>query len=192
MEELKRRMDKCCELSKKLYEEIDNAREQDRIDVAYKCADMLANVASAEKDIAEACYYKCIVKAMHEDEEVNKTLEKLGREGMLGYNSNRYADGRYAPSGHGNYSRGGFHPSGHEFGMDMMPPYMMGEDYRMGYSDSSNGRSNSSSQSGSRMGHHGQLEGMMDEIGYEVSNINSPEEKRRIKEKMQHIMTQLQ
>lgn len=77
--------------------------------------DMLKDIASVKKDCAEACYYKSIVEAMHEAKE---------EEQRYGYNSNRYANGRYAPAGHGNHAAG------------YIPYHMMDPNQVMGYSDS--------------------------------------------------------
>lgn len=58
----------------------------------------LGEVVDMVKDVAEAKYYCSIVLAMQEEE-----------EGPMGYNSRRYANGRYAPKGRGSM---GYEPMG--------------------------------------------------------------------------------
>ena len=76
------------------YEQI-NAQE------AGEVVDMIKDLAEAEKECWEACYYKSIVTAM---EEAGSDLD-----GVHGYNNRRYASGRYAPAGKGHIS--GYLPS---------------------------------------------------------------------------------
>lgn len=59
--------------------------------------DIIKDLAEAEKECAEACYYMSIVKAMAEAEEYDEEMEK-----RFGYNPNRYkSSGRFASAGHG-------------------------------------------------------------------------------------------
>lgn len=60
--------------------------------------DMIKDLAEAEKNCMEACYYQAIVKAMADAEEDNEDRD--------GYNRSRYANGRYAPKGRGSRSMG--------------------------------------------------------------------------------------
>lgn len=106
--------------------------------------DMIKDLAEAEKCCYEACYYKSVIKAMEEYEEDDE-------EGRMGYNSRRYASGRYAPAGHGHLSG---YTAPHHMGNW---PYMdsMDENMRMGYRNTSSGGS-SENQNGSysdRMGY---------------------------------------
>lgn len=59
--------------------------------------DMIKDLAEAEEKCWKACYYKEIVCAMD---------EARADEGgdRMGYDTRRYASGRYAPKGHGHYS----------------------------------------------------------------------------------------
>lgn len=97
--------------------------------------DMIKDLAQAEKDCMKACYYKTVVGAMDDYGFENEgEIEEYGR---MGYDTRRYASGRYAPKGAGHYSpvhgRSGFTmpPATH------IPPYMMNNsaphEYRMGY-----------------------------------------------------------
>lgn len=63
--------------------------------------DMIKDLASAEKDCMEACYYETVTEAMTEGEE---------KEGSYGYDRWRYASGRFAPKGRGSI-RGYLPPS---------------------------------------------------------------------------------
>lgn len=110
--------------------------------------DMIKDLAEAEKSCMEACYYKKVVEAMEEAEE--------DPDGRMGYNTRRYANGRYAPKGRG--TRMGYIP---EMAMPNQYPYIHAylndpEDFenethdRYGYQPSGAGNR---SQSGSRMGY---------------------------------------
>lgn len=115
--------------------------------------DMIKDLAEAEKSCMEACYYKKVVEAMEEAEE--------DPDGRMGYNTRRYANGRYAPKGRG--TRMGYIPE-----MGMMNPYLYDPDFeeemergRLGYQGGNRGRGDgyqssgagNRSQSGSRMGY---------------------------------------
>lgn len=62
--------------------------------------DMIKDLAETKKYCWEAHYYETVCKAM----------EDYDGGDYMGYNSNRYASGRYAPSGTGNLTRSGFTP----------------------------------------------------------------------------------
>lgn len=90
-------------------------------------ADMIKDLAEAEKACVEACYYETVIKAMEKADEEDE------REGRMGYNAYRYANGRYAPKGRG--TRRGYTPE-----MGMMNPYLYDPDFeeemkkgRLGY-----------------------------------------------------------
>lgn len=90
-------------------------------------ADMIKDLAEAEKACMEACYYETVIKAME------KADEEEEQEGRMGYNAYRYANGRYAPKGRG--TRRGYTPE-----MGMMNPYLYDPDFeesmekgRLGY-----------------------------------------------------------
>ena len=117
------------------------------VEYAGQVVDMIKDLAQAEKDCMEACYYKSVVGAMDDYGFDNEhAIEEYGR---MGYDTRRYSSGRYAPKGAGHYSpvhgRSGYTmpPATH------IPPYMMDNsyphEYRMGYP--SNGE-NSGNRSG--------------------------------------------
>lgn len=88
-------------------------------------ADMIKDLAEAEKACMEACYYETVIKAMEKADEEE--------EGRMGYNAYRYANGRYAPKGRG--TRRGYTPE-----MGIMNPYLYDPDFeeemekgRLGY-----------------------------------------------------------
>lgn len=90
-------------------------------------ADMIKDLAEAEKACMEACYYETVIKTME------KADEEEEQEGRMGYNAYRYANGRYAPKGRG--TRRGYTPE-----MGMMNPYLYDPDFaeemekgRLGY-----------------------------------------------------------
>lgn len=113
--------------------------------------DMIKDLAEAEKNCMEACYYQSIVKAMTDAEDEEKD----------GYNRNRYANGQYAPKGRGSRSMG-FMPYLDKDPWDENWPYDPDYYPAMGYtgprknqsgSTSTYGDSGSTSQSGSRRGY---------------------------------------
>ncbi len=103
--------------------------------------DMIKDLAEAEADCMKACYYQAVCEAMMEDTDDGGTADL-----RFGYNANRYASGRYAPKGHGNFTRMGHHMP-YEMVDDMdVTEYekMLMDRGRMGYDGSM-------SQTGSRM-----------------------------------------
>lgn len=106
------------------------------INEAGQVVDMIKDLAEAEEKCVKACYYATIIKAMEEAEE---------HDDRMGYNSRRYASGRYAPKGRG--MRMGYVPY-----MEYDPDFEeeVRGNVRLGYDQS--GRGNRS-QSGSRMGY---------------------------------------
>lgn len=143
--------DEICELKKDLVKifaselHTKGVNDLDTKDCA-EVADMIKDLAEAEKACMEACYYETIVKAMEKADEDDD-------DGRMGYNSRHYANGRFAPKGRG--ARMGYIPD-----MMMQYPYIYGyindpdfEDKmaeRYGYQTSGAGNR---SQSGSRMGY---------------------------------------
>lgn len=103
---------------------------------AGQVVDMIKDLAEAEEKCVKACYYASIIKAMEEAEE---------HDDRMGYNSRRYASGRYAPKGRG--MRMGYVPY-----MEYDPEFEeeMRGNVRLGYDQSGKGNR---SQSGSRMGY---------------------------------------
>lgn len=64
--------------------------------------DMIKDLASAEKDCMEKCYYENVINAMHQHDFEDEF--EVEAEGRMGYDNRRYANGQYAPKGHGHYS----------------------------------------------------------------------------------------
>lgn len=98
--------------------------------------DMIKDLASAEKDCMEACYYELVCEAMDD-----------GESERMGYDRWRYASGRFAPKGRGSRVRG------------YLPPYMDGEgtvDASMGYPTRDGRENGSMMRSGTEMrrGYH--------------------------------------
>lgn len=96
-------------LTEKTLSELDKGIENVNVEEMSEAADMI-------KDLCEAEYYAVIVKAMkkadEEKEEYDKELlrslkAEYGEEsGRRFYDHYRYANGRFAPKGHGTYRRG--------------------------------------------------------------------------------------
>lgn len=155
---------------------------------AGEVVDMIKDLAETEKYCMEALYFQKVVEAMTSYDEPRYSES-------MGYNSNRYANGRYAPSGHGNMTMG-------------YMPYMDYPNYNtsdpMGYSGGGSrggqggGNSGSSSSSGSagsgsgRSGYFMPDGNMSDETPYGrayneykrrrkyYTATNSPEDKREM------------
>ncbi len=97
--------------------------------------DMVKDMAETKRNCWEACYYEAVTKAMEESDEY---------EGSMGYNMNRYASGRYAPSGTGDMTAG-YTPRFHIPGM--RPGEIYENPHFMGYSgNSNNNQANQSSE----------------------------------------------
>lgn len=69
---------------------------------AGQIVDMIKDLAQTEKDCAEACYYREVIGAMREHGFEGEF--EIEAEGRMGYDNRRYANGQYAPKGHGHYS----------------------------------------------------------------------------------------
>lgn len=95
----------------------------------------MGEVVDMLKDLGEAKYYCSIVMAMEEE-----------GEGPMGYNSRRYANGRYAPKGRGSM---GYEP--------MMMDEPMGREGSQGRSVGSMGYTGGNGQSGSQNGSQGRM-----------------------------------
>ncbi len=118
------------ELAEGLKSNVTKSMKPEEVEVVGKVVDML-------KDLSEAEYYSRISKAMEESEEedeqeakamLKRMKEECGDEEgdrmhRMGYNSRRYANGRYAPKGRGR--RMGYMPP------EMRTPYFEDEDYMM-------------------------------------------------------------
>ncbi len=65
--------------------------------------DMVKDMAETKRNCWEACYYESVTKAMEEYDEDPEYMMGYSRKGR---NMNRYANGRYAPSGTGNQTYG--------------------------------------------------------------------------------------
>lgn len=100
---------------------------------AGEVTDMIKDLAEAEKECWEACYYKSIVEAMDE----SKSNEKMG------YDSWRYANGEFAPKGRGTRGYTPVYMNGDNFYDDL-------SDHMIGYTD---GGSNGARSTKSRMGY---------------------------------------
>lgn len=172
MEKMKSEMEKCSYICEKLLESIsEECCDNGDIHKASLMADMVKDLCEAKSELAEACFHKTIVEAMEEAKKDDPLAP------VYGYNPNRYASGRYAPTGHGNMTRG-YHPSGHEFGEGMIPWDMMNESGRFGYTE------------GSPM-HKETPDQMIEHIVKKYQTSSSPEEKRHIKEKVQQAMSRM-
>lgn len=111
--------------------------------------DMFKDLVDAEKNCAEACYYKKVVRAMDGE-------ENLPDSERYGYDNYRYSNGRFAPKGKGHYS--GYHPT------SQIPPYIhdMSQIYedgmieKMGYDNQGRGNRSQSGSigKGSRYGYN--------------------------------------
>lgn len=99
--------------------------------------DMVKDLAQAEKDCAEACYYLMMIEDMG-----------MGDGGAMGYDRWRYrSSGRFAPTGRGTRERGGYTPT--------MPEYTAGASYSpVEGRDGGTGMPGRNTRPDARMGHH--------------------------------------
>lgn len=148
MEELKAKVHRICELKDHLVSAAE--AEFNSKSVAEICTkemgdvvDMIKDLAEAEEKCWKACYYKTVLEQMKKaEEEGMQEIPDMPMSWMLpndraGYDSWRYANGQYAPKGHGHHvGRHGFtypYPIG-DWRMDTTrdwDPEMLNE--RMGY-----------------------------------------------------------
>lgn len=104
--------------------------------------DMVKDMAETKRNCWEAHYYETVSKAMEEYD--------YDSDDRMGYNRNRYASGRYAPSGTGNRTMGYMMPI---YPSSKRDPYFFNpiEEPIMGYDKDMDGRSrNDSSNSSGR------------------------------------------
>lgn len=131
--ELDYNLDKICKLKEKYTEwfEMASAKGPESIDAkeAGEVADIIKDLAEAERNCREACYYKTVTEAMEEHDD--------GEYERYGYNPSHYASGRFAPKGRG--MRYGYRPY-----LDTEPyieSYLHDPDFkdkmRMGYRENS-------------------------------------------------------
>lgn len=109
------------------YEMMCKGTDNMNVDTTGKIVDMIKDLAQAEKDCMEACYYKTVVGAM--DEHGFENEHEIEEYGRMEYDTRRYSNGRYAPKGAGHYSPvRGYTP----MAMGRMPQ-QEDHDFRMGY-----------------------------------------------------------
>lgn len=91
MEETKKKVDKIKDTKDRLVDALNGeiAKGVEKVDAeeAGAITDMIKDLAEAEKECWEACYYKSIVEAMDESKEGER----------MGYDRYRYANGEFAP-----------------------------------------------------------------------------------------------
>lgn len=112
-----------CELKKELTSalkcEFNKGLENVNVEEAGEVVDMIKDLAEAEEKVMKACYYEAVMCEMKGEE--TKHSDRYG------YNTRRYASGRYAPSGKG-------HVSGYDTPYYPHPIYNpMMENMKMGY-----------------------------------------------------------
>lgn len=180
---------------------------------AGQIVDMIKDLAQAEKDCMEKCYYESVVGVMDEYGFENEIeIENAGR---AGYDTRRYASGRYAPKGHGHYSPvHGYTPMNAHMPMTRDNNSMgylrsqSGSRMRMGYPAGTDGmygkayeefdksrryyHESKDSNDKMIMNHH--AEEHMKEVGETVRDIWSeadPEQKKKIKSDMSKLLAEM-
>lgn len=141
--------------------------------------DMIKDLAQAEKDCMEACYYSSVIEAMEDGGE---------DDGPYGYNRRRYADGRFAPRGRGTVRRG---RSGYTPHDDFERPWeeMYGYSPSGTYGGQSGSQGRSTAPTEGRMGYHDGKR-TADEMKELVGDIWSSADKAE-KAKMRAVMKDL-
>lgn len=145
MHEVEEKVKKICDIAKQITccfegQITSNGIQAINVDEAGKVTDMIKDLAEAEKEYWEACYYKSIVEAMEE------AKEGYGGSESMGYNHMHRANGKFATSGHGHYVAG-YRPYMMD-DRDMDYPMTGAHNMNMGYSGS---RSPSDSYDHNRM-----------------------------------------
>ena len=99
----------------------------------------MGNVIDMIKDLSEAMYYRELTKTMQEydPDENMEMFERYGDGGKRFYDHYRYADGRFAPKGHGTYRRGYEEPPYYHMTPEMYHRDMDRDMGRMYYTESS-------------------------------------------------------
>ena len=99
----------------------------------------MGKVIDMMKDLSEAMYYRELTKTMQEydPDEVMEMFERYGDGGKRFYDHYRYADGRFAPKGHGTYRRGYEEPPYYHMTPEMYHRDMDRDMGRMYYTESS-------------------------------------------------------
>lgn len=95
-----------CKFKTELVDYLDSRAKEvngiEHVGEADQVVDMIKDLAQVEKDCWETCYYKKVIAAM--DEHDFDSASDIEAEGRMGYDNRRYANGQYAPKGHGHYS----------------------------------------------------------------------------------------
>lgn len=174
IDELESKMYELCGMKERLISDLRSylSRGVDYIDAkeAGEVADMIKDLAEAEKLAYEACYYKTVIKAMEDNDDYDE-------DGPMGYNSNRSSStGRYT-SGR---SRGG------RMGYNGRPwkPYMDQEPYINGYLES--GRPMGYNEGS----HERSMENTVSTIK-EMWGSATPDQKKQIKAGLTKLMSEM-
>lgn len=135
MEKTKNKLHDICEIKEKLIDaaKAELARGIDCVNTHEMGAviDMIKDLAKAEKDCYEACFYKEVVETMDDFEDKEEAREWCMQlfSGRPGYDHYRYSSGRFAPKGRGHYS-------GYRMPEDPSRVYMDGDRMGMPYGES--------------------------------------------------------
>lgn len=177
----------------------------------------MGKVTDMLKDLSEAMYYRTLTKAMEESEndEIMEMFDRYG-DGRRFYDHYRYANGRFAPKGHGTYKRGYDEPPYYHMTPEMYrehdPKYYRDmdksegkmyytepmkamsryENAKRGYEESKQmHRDNTPDDKQAKMK---DLENYMKELSEDVAKLitdATPEEKSVVKNKMQVLMQKI-
>lgn len=177
----------------------------------------MGKVTDMLKDLSEAMYYRTLTKVMEESEndEIMEMFDRYGN-GRRFYDHYRYANGRFAPKGHGTYRRGYDEPPYYHMTPEMYrehdPKYyrdmdkMDGKMYytesmhsgsryetaKRGYEESKQmHKANTPEDKQAKMK---ELESYMKELSEDVTKLivdATPEEKAVVKNKMQVLMQKM-
>lgn len=146
--------------------------------------DMIKDLAQAEKDCMEACYYASVVEAMDEED---------GEDGPYGYNRRRYADGRFAPRGRGSVRRG---RSGYTPNDEMGRPWeeMYGYSPSGSYEGQNGPQGRSTTPTDGRMGYHDgkRTADEMKELVGDIWSSADKEEKAKMKAVMKELLVHME
>lgn len=168
MEETKKKVDKIKDTKDRLVDALNGeiAKGVEKVDAeeAGAITDMIKDLAEAEKECWEACYYKSIVEAMEADND------------KMGYDRYRYTNGEFAPKPTRGYTP--IYANDGNFYDDL-------SDHMMGYTDT--GTHTGNSRMGNRMGYDKDPVDELAELWQEADHDTKVRMKSALEEMVQQI-----
>lgn len=180
MEKTKMKVEELCDMKKQLMTALKSQMGNlDNLDTkeAGEVVDMIKDLAEAEAYCWKAKYYETVVEAMKEGEK-----EPHYGESRMGYDTWRYSNGHYAPTGHG-------HKSGY---IGDKYPHGMWDEPVMGYDMPREHISQTGNMRNTRYGHHAMSpEEKAQDLVYTMKDIwreMTPEHQKKLKADVHKVL----